>query len=371
MVRLLHVADVHLGAPLRGFGREAEARRAETLDAFRALPSLALEREVDAVLIAGDLFDGPRPSEATAIAVQETVRRLTEQELPVFAVPGNHDARALNPDLYPRTLRAAVVFTEPAFGPPQRVPVGDTELFVYGCAYDAAEEPDPLATFAREPGEGVHVVLLHGSVPGAPHWERGSSLPISWEALEGLGVDYVGLGDLHRFQGPDELRGAPACYPGSFAAVDVTEDGLRGPVVAEVAPGAGPRIERVSSGVREVGAPRPLDVSRCGSDLEVADRISEGVGPEIPNVVLEGEPTFPLDADAIAAILEERHNAVHLVDRSAFFDRARLEEIADRSTVAGHVARLGLRAIADAKSEEERAGVERGLRVALRVMEVS
>jgi len=38
MFRLLHLADVHLDAPLGGFGRDADRRRGEVLDAFRALP---------------------------------------------------------------------------------------------------------------------------------------------------------------------------------------------------------------------------------------------------------------------------------------------------------------------------------------------
>jgi len=370
MYRLLHVADVHLDAPLGGFGREAGRRRGEVLDAFRALPEIAAGERVDAVLIAGDLFDGPRPATKTVIAVRETVRRLTELQIPVLAAPGNHDARTLNPDLYTDALEGAVTFVEARFGEPARIECDAGDLFVYGVAYDVAEEPDPLATFARVQAEGLHVAILHGSVPGAPHWDGGSSLALPLDALAGLELDYVALGDLHRFRTAEELDGIPACYPGSFAAVDLTETGLRGPVIVEAIPGEFPVIRRLSSGLREVATTISVDVSACTTDLEVADEVSRQTRAEaIPTVVLRGEPVFPLDPEAVGAILEERFGVVSLRDDSRFFELRRLEELAGRNTVAGHVARLGLEAIAGA-SGEERASLEQGLRIALRVMEI-
>lgn len=370
MCRILHLADVHLDAPLGGFGREAEARRREVLDAFRALADLAPREGIDAVLIAGDLFDGPRPSEATVIAVRETVRRLVEQSIPVFAVPGNHDARALNPGLYADALTDATIFDAPTFGPPAVVERAGDRLHVYGVAFDAAEEPDPLSTFARTGAVGVHVVLLHGSIPGAPHWGAGSSLSIPVERLAGLGVDYIALGDLHRFRGPEALGGARACYPGSFAGVDLTESGLRGPVVVELPGEGGPRIRRLSSGVHEVGSEVAIDVSGCDSDLGVAEEVTRLVAADsYPVVVLRGEPGYPLDTEVVRSMLEERFGVVALRDESRFFDVHRLEQIGRHNTIAGHIARLGLEAIRDA-AEDERPALEQGLRIALRVMEV-
>ncbi len=371
MCRLLHLADVHLDAPFGGFGREAAARSAAVLEAFRAIPDLAAERDVEAVLIAGDLFDGPRPAEATVIAVREVIRRLRERSIPTFAVPGNHDARALNPDLYPTALDGAVVFTEPRFGAPATVELASGPLSVYGFAYDRAEEPDPLVGFERREGPGLHVVLVHASLPGAPHWGPGSSLVASPEALARLEVDYVALGDLHRFRGPDELEGSPACYPGSYVGVDFTESGPRGPVLVDLTPGRPPMIERLTTPVREVGEPFSFDVSSFSTDLEVVDGISGRVGAAYPVVVLEGEPSFALDPEAVRAMLEERHGAVSVKDRSRFFAPARLAEISRRNTIAGHVARLALAEIEGAADEEARIEIEQGLRIALRVMEIS
>lgn len=370
MYRLLHLADVHLDAPLGGFGREAETRRAEVLDSFRALSEVAVDEEVDAVLISGDLFDRPRPSESAVITVRETVRRLVREEIRVFAIAGNHDARALNPGLYAESLPGAGVFDSPRFGPPVRIEGPEADLFVYGISHDAAEEPDPLSTFRRDQRDGLHVIMLHGSIPGAPHWDAGSALALPLDALAILEADYIALGDLHRHRPPDELEGLPAAYPGSFAAVDFTESGLHGPLIVEIERGSPPRVRRRSSGVREVAPPCSVDVSGCRSDAEVADAVSrEAPAESYPVVTLTGEPSYPLDADTVRTILEERFGALFLRDESRFFDLGRLQELARQNTIAGHVARMGLADIEEV--EEEREVREQALRIALRALEVS
>ena len=57
MVRLLHTADVHLGARHADLGDRAATQRERQFAAFTATIDLALAEKVDLVLIAGDLFD--------------------------------------------------------------------------------------------------------------------------------------------------------------------------------------------------------------------------------------------------------------------------------------------------------------------------
>lgn len=372
MARFLHLADVHLGAPFGGFGKIAEERARGVLDAFRRLPDLAVRERVDAVLLAGDLFDGPRPGDATVAAVQEVVRRSVAAEVPVFAVPGNHDAPALNPTLYREALRGATVFLEPAFGAPATFRAGEETVHVYGVAHDAAEEPDPLSTFRRTEAEGVHVVLLHGAVQDAPHWEGGSALRLPAERLAGLEVDYIALGDYHRFRPPRELGGElRACYPGSFAAVDLSEAGEHGAVVAEVKAGAEPRVRLLDCGVPPVVRLDGLDVTPFPDEAAVAEAAGQRLPPEaVPVVRLEGEPSFPLDAERIRVRLEERYGCAAVEDDARYYGSARLEELARQKTVAGHVARLGLARVEEVEREEERRAAEEGLRIALRALGV-
>ena len=112
-MRVLHLSDVHLGADLASFGALADARRQEILDAFLALPDLAEAEGVDAVFIAGDLFETPRPSEYTLSLVRRTIRRLTDSGRPVCLVAGHHDPAYANPALWRDALRPAIVLAAP------------------------------------------------------------------------------------------------------------------------------------------------------------------------------------------------------------------------------------------------------------------
>jgi len=57
MLRLLHTADVHLGARHADLGEAAAAQRERQFAAFRASIDLAIAERVDVFLVAGDLFD--------------------------------------------------------------------------------------------------------------------------------------------------------------------------------------------------------------------------------------------------------------------------------------------------------------------------
>lgn len=395
MPRLLHLADVHLGASFAGFGDLAASRQAAVLDAFRAIPELATRNGVHAVLIAGDLFDRPRPPDAVVAAARETLRRMVEAGLHVFLVPGNHDPITVHPHPYRELPPGVHFFGEPVFGAPVSVETPAGPLHVYGIAFDPAKERDPLRTFERKDAPGVHVVLLHGSVQGTPHWSASPNvLRLTPEALAALDVEYIALGDHHRFRPPAEFGGAiPACYAGSFAALDLTETGPRGFVIADVEPGHPPLVRHVPSGVTRVEAVGDVDVSDLDGDAAVADAVAAALerllaaeadtghrkstgptaaatGTAIPVARLVGTPSFPLDPERVREHLSQRFGHAAVRDESRYYASARLDALAELDNVVGHVVRLGRKRIAEAKDDAERAIADRALRIALSALEV-
>ncbi|MBE0643472.1 MAG: metallophosphoesterase [Bacteroidetes bacterium] len=87
--RFLHIADAHLG-------RHQHASPERYADYFTALASVvayALREQVNALLIAGDLFDEQEPSAETLRRAMETLRPLREAGIDVVAIEGNHDRR--------------------------------------------------------------------------------------------------------------------------------------------------------------------------------------------------------------------------------------------------------------------------------------
>jgi exonuclease SbcD len=400
-MRLLHAADIHLGASYAGFGDLADARAREVLEAFRAIPDIAAQERIDAVLFAGDLFDGPQPPPETLAAARDTLRRLVDLCIPVFLVPGNHDSTTLKLNPYRDLARGsrvvvqdgdsaeddawpvgdeqgrrlaekhrAYILARPRFGEPVSIDTDSGPLHVYGVAYDAAECADPLPTFQRHSAPGVHVALFHAAVRNGDHWTNsGNSLVATPDELNALEVDYIALGDYHRPRLPDEFPGGRACYPGSFAATDLTETGVRGFVIATVDAGRGPSVDYRDAGVRPAAAVE-LDVSALEDDIQVAEAAARAVSARaVPSVRLVGEPSFPLDADRIAAELNERFGHAAVYDETRYYASSRLDELAELDTVVGHVVRLGRTRIEDAVGTQ-RMVAQRALRVALRALGV-
>src|SRR5688572_3968555 len=91
MLRLLHTADVHLGARHADLGEQAKTLRERQFAAFHATVDLALSEKVDIVLIAGDLFDSNTQPRRSVERVAAELKRLGAAMIRTVIVPGTHD----------------------------------------------------------------------------------------------------------------------------------------------------------------------------------------------------------------------------------------------------------------------------------------
>ena len=91
MIRILHTADWHLGQTFFGYDRAGEH------EVFlNWLAGEIREREIDALIIAGDVFDVSNPSAASQRIYYEFIYRVTAEnpKLQIVIVAGNHDSAA-------------------------------------------------------------------------------------------------------------------------------------------------------------------------------------------------------------------------------------------------------------------------------------
>ena len=86
-MRLIHTADWHLGRRLKGVDRTPEIAAA-----LEQLLSQAKSLQVDAVLIAGDIFDVPNPTAAAERVAYHFFCELEKANIPAVAIAGNHDS---------------------------------------------------------------------------------------------------------------------------------------------------------------------------------------------------------------------------------------------------------------------------------------
>lgn len=251
-LRFVHAADLHLDSPFRGIRNEAPEHVADTLrratfEAYDNIIDLCLREQVDALLVAGDIYDGADRSLRAQLKFVDGLRRLDAAGIRSFVCHGNHDplngweARL---DLPPGCVRFGPQVTgEPVFADePQRA-------MVYGISYPQRVVTENLSVYFREPissgpgtstgsnpssglvSSGFVVGLLHANVGGNTAHDNYS--PCSVSDLADAGVDYWALGHVHTRQVLREERPA-VVYPGNPQGRHPAETGPRGVYLVEV-----------------------------------------------------------------------------------------------------------------------------------------
>jgi len=231
LLRLLHTADVHLGARHADLGEQAAAQRERQFAAFRASVDLALTEHVDLFLVAGDLFDSNTQPRRSVERVATELRRLADATIRTVIVPGTHDVydRA---SIYRANDLAAmasvtadseliVVLTPDR--PEVDYPILDA--IVYGRVFATKRAP-------MSPLEGFHAVgadkrawrigMIHGSLLLAGKTEH-DEVVFTTDEIAASELDYLALGHWHSVQ-RGRAGGTVYAYPGAPEPVAVDQD---------------------------------------------------------------------------------------------------------------------------------------------------
>lgn len=87
-MKILHTADWHIGKKLYEYSLAKEQ-----VVAFNQIRQIAKEKQVDAIIIAGDLYDRSVPNEESVSLLKQMLIKLNfDDHLPILAVSGNHDS---------------------------------------------------------------------------------------------------------------------------------------------------------------------------------------------------------------------------------------------------------------------------------------
>jgi DNA repair protein SbcD/Mre11 len=248
-MRFLHLADIHLDTLFLGRSEELRRRlREASREALSRGLALARERDLDAVLLAGDLFDSERLSLATERFLAREFAAMAEAGIPVFHAAGNHDPSGGGGRV--GAFRWPVGVHRFRGPEPETVVVhrGDRVVgTVTGAGHEGPREHRDLSRAFRPPGDPSlpAVALLHTQVGGASGDENHDRYaPSELSFLREAGFDYWALGHIHLRQ---ELSALPGIrFPGNTQGRSPRETGAKGGLVVEL-PGRGvaPAVEFV------------------------------------------------------------------------------------------------------------------------------
>ncbi len=237
-MRFVHIADVHLDTPFRAWSADLRRRlREASRTAFRRAVDLALAERVEALLIAGDLFDGERLSFETERFLGDELSRLGEANIDVFYAAGNHDPGQED------TRRGHLPWPPHVhrfMGSPRTVTVTDDSGRALGTVTGAGHEgrrvtEDLSGRFERPPPGAPSVALLHTQVRTSSTSElHGPYAPSDLGRLRSAGFDYWALGHVHSRQCLSE--DPPIHYPGNTHGRTPRETGAKGGLLVDLTP---------------------------------------------------------------------------------------------------------------------------------------
>jgi len=256
MFRFLHTADIHLDSPLKGLEVHEDAPvdeiRGATRRAFENLVEMAIEDEIDFILIAGDLYDGDWKDYHTGLFFVHQMGRLHKAGIEVFIVSGNHDAANQTTKTMP--LPDNVTHFSPK--KPQSVKLDDLGVIIHGQSYSSRAVTDNLASsYPQHDSNFFNIGILHTSLTGREGHENYA--PCTIDDLKSKGYDYWALGHVHKREIVSEDPWV--LFPGNVQGRHIKETGVKGATLVTV------EDSRIT-GVEE----RELDVLRwavCLADL--------------------------------------------------------------------------------------------------------
>ena len=226
-ISFIHAADLHLDSPMVGLKHlpaDILSRvRKSTFTALEKLTAAAIDRNVDFVILAGDLYDGEDRSLRAQSRFRNEMQKLLQKDIPVYVIHGNHDH--LNGSWVHLEMPSNVHF----FGSDVEVKELHTKrgekVHLYGFSYLQRHILDKrIDDYQKIEPADFHIGILHGNEGGGT--DHDNYAPFSIKDLYGKQFDYWALGHIHKRTILSE--NPPIIYPGNLQGRNKKEIGVKG-----------------------------------------------------------------------------------------------------------------------------------------------
>lgn len=283
---------------------KARERKGEILATFAKMVRLAADGGVDAILIAGDLFDSDHITKKTEKYVLDLIA--AHPTLCFFYLSGNHDrGNALkNAQEKPENLYT--------FG-------DGWQSYAFGDVVITGSERPDVETLSLDT-DALNIVLMHGQErAGAGRSVVGEDV-IRFGKLKNKGIDYLALGHLHEYRTAKIDNRCTACYSGCLEGRGFDECGQKGYVLLEIE--AGRISHRFVPIARRALHTVACDISEFTSQWDLEERILSAVesisSSDLVKVELEGACPAEAQKDLshLNGVLSERFYFAKVVDKT-------------------------------------------------------
>lgn len=316
-MKILHCADLHLDSKMTANldKEKAKERKAEILTTFVRMVEYAKEHKIEAVLIAGDLFDTATVSATAGKAVYQAI--VNHPDITFYYLKGNHDAKGFmdNPEEIPENLKM--------FGRDWKSYETGTEntIVITGVELDKENIRSVYHALSLDVTK-FNIVMLHGQENTYQAKDKAECVALN--ELRNKGIDYLALGHVHAYKkekldsrgeycycGCLEGRGFDECGPHGFVILNIDEKTKT--YEHEFVPFAGRTLHCVYA-----------DITGCNSTTDIVKVVKDELEKERPEesslvkLILKGSVDIQCekDMDFLKKQLEEEFYFLKIYDES-------------------------------------------------------
>jgi len=296
-MKIIHCADLHLDSKMQTnlTKEQAKERKAEILETFLAMVDYAVENDVSAILIAGDMFDTKRVTARTRNVVKEAI--VNNPRIIFYYLKGNHDMIGFQDETDELPSNLKMFGSEWISYCPEEGT--DCNIRITGVELDVWNSSGIYSSLVLDT-DCINIVMMHGQEVQS---RTDKTECIDLKALRNKGIDYLALGHIHSYKREKlDARGV-YCYPGCLEGRGFDECGEHGFVLLDI----DEERRSVSSSFVPMAFRRLycyfVDISGCMTTPEIERRVRERLSEEhfektdLIKLVLEGSVDVECEKD--------------------------------------------------------------------------
>lgn len=304
-LKFIHCADIHLDAPFKehGAGGYSETRRKDIRSAFLNILKRVNEEQADLLLISGDLYEHQYITKSTMNWLDMV---LSEVEVPIVIIPGNHDPYLSNSWYRTWDWPSNVTILTPEH---PHLTLEKEQVSLHGLGFASFKEEKPDLSKVPPPCQGTfNILMLHGTLD--MNFTQQAYMPVTTEELGALGYDYYALGHFHTIREDYSLKNA--VNPGSPEPLGFDEPGIHCAFLVTLTEENGKgsvESQRFKTAIRNY-QDKDLDITGCKSLEEIKIRLlglMDGLDPkrDLIRITLRGRTDLTFEPDMLSTFFSE------------------------------------------------------------------
>ena len=359
-VKIVHTADLHFDTPFNEVDDKQRAINKEELrEVFKNIINFCKEKQVDILLLAGDIFDNLTLNRETIYFLENVFNNIKETR--VFISPGNHDP--YNNNSFYKLIKwpeNVYIFKDKL----EKVYIKELETNVWGAAFNEKYVRESLIRGFSQNNKEINIMAIHGEISSSS--EGNEYNPITLKDIKESGMDYIALGHRHNFSGVLKEGNTFYSYSGCPQGRGFDETGDKGIIYGYVSKGAVELsfIKTCKRNYEEVY----VDISNLFGYEEVIKKILDVIKEEdrknnLYKIILKGEVSekFHIEEKVLKSKLVRDFYFCKVVDKTSI--ALDIKELSKGYSVKSIFVKNLLKKLQEAKTDEEKDIIKMALKI--------